>query len=161
MKTDRKQLVSSYCKWKVPHTARWIIKVTWDFLTLEMSVCMTSCLKYPKTPERSSSELQWHSPPQNGSLPCIRMAPDSKQWIKHSAASLWRSDPRRKHEYAHHISSIRPNLRWLVMWPPYPACSPICDDTWAPPFHRNKLTNTRRGVCMENLHWGCNTGRHD
>lgn len=77
---------------------------------------------------------------------------ESKQWIKHSRASLWCFDPRHKHEYIQHINGILPNLRWLVMRPPSPACRPICDDTSAPPFQTNKLTNTRHNVLTENLH---------
>lgn len=145
-------------QWSLPPS----INVSFNFhQRVNTSARTIPCLEYLKNLERSLSELLWHFLPQRGPLPYIHTRTDgkdhifnpplqSKQWIKHSVASFWCFDPRHKHEYIQHINSTLPNLRWLVMWPPRPACNPICDDTSAPPFHTNKLT--RHNVLTENFH---------
>lgn len=152
------------------HTPRRITKVTRDFhpklnvsfnlLRVRLWMCThtISCLKYLrhlKGRRQSYCDIFSHRVDPSHTYTQDQTAkptPESKQWIKHSRASLWCFDPRLKHEYIQHINSILPNLGWLVMRPPSPACRPICDDTSAPPFQTNKLTNTRHNVLTENLH---------
>lgn len=148
-------------QWSLPHG----LNVSFNFYQcVYIQVCVCAVMyKISENPERSLSEWLWHLP-QSESLTYIHTRtvnskdhifnpPLYKQWIKHTVASFWCFDPRHKHEYIQHINSILPNLRWLVMWPPYPACNPICDDTSAPPFHTNKLTNTTcwRKISIRNV----------